>query len=265
MPGIARRRRQPRSWSAPGRGRCAPRPPRARRARARRRAAPARSKDCSSGGPPARSVAASGGTSTGRSRRRGARAGTRSGAGSPPPRSNTISCSTIAQARALNGSGWRRTAGALGAQRGPDQRVVAEALVERAQVVVDAEGEAHARDRRLGPRPSCARGRRTAPRRARSGRRARARARAVHVDQARAARCRGRARARRAATRSGRRKHQGGSTSSRCSISVAVSHAGGRRPGTTRLETISQHLAAAARWSACAAAAERLARRHGGG
>ena len=48
------------------------------------------------------------------------------------------------------------------AHRAPDQRVVAERVVERPQVVVDAGGEAHPRDP-LGAAASVPRGRRTAP------------------------------------------------------------------------------------------------------
>ena len=62
-----------------------------------------------------------------------------------------MSCSQIAQASASKATGRRDDAQPRpAAQRGPDQRVVAKALVERAQVVVDAEREAHPRDRRLG-------------------------------------------------------------------------------------------------------------------
>ena len=61
-----------------------------------------------------------------------------------------MSCSQIAQASASNGSGRRADAQVRArAHRAADQRVVAEALAERAQVVVDAEREAHPRDRLL--------------------------------------------------------------------------------------------------------------------
>ena len=57
-----------------------------------------------------------------------------------------MSCSQIAHASASNGSGRRRTRryGRARTER-PDERVVAEAVVEGAQVVVDAEREAHPR------------------------------------------------------------------------------------------------------------------------
>ena len=59
-----------------------------------------------------------------------------------------MSCSQIAQASASKATGRRDDAQPRpAAQRRPDQRVVAKALVERAQVVVDAEREAHPRDR----------------------------------------------------------------------------------------------------------------------
>ena len=81
----------------------------------------------------------------------GARGGRRSAAGSTNARVVSMSCSVIAQASASNGSG-RRRARSHGARRttGADERVGAEALVERPQVVVDAEREAHPRDRLLG-------------------------------------------------------------------------------------------------------------------
>ena len=63
-------------------------------------------------------------------------------------RTNSISCSVIAQASASNGSGRRRDAHPRpGAHGRADQRIVAEALVEGAQVVVDAQREPHPLDR----------------------------------------------------------------------------------------------------------------------
>ena len=67
----------------------------------------------------------------------------------PAAREYSISCSQIAHASASNGSG-RRVGRSHGVRRttGADQRVVAEARVERREVVVDAEREAHALERR---------------------------------------------------------------------------------------------------------------------
>ena len=66
-------------------------------------------------------------------------------------RSASMSCSQIAHASASNGSGRRMTrrCGRARTER-PDERIGAEAVVERAQVVVDAEREAHALQRLLG-------------------------------------------------------------------------------------------------------------------
>ena len=66
-------------------------------------------------------------------------------------RSASMSCSQIAHASASNGSGRRMTrrCGRARTER-PDERIGAEAVVERAQVVVDAEREAHALQGLLG-------------------------------------------------------------------------------------------------------------------
>ena len=78
-------------------------------------------------------------------------------------RSNSISCSVIAHASASHGAGAAVDAQVRVARAPPaDHRVAGEALVERPQVVVDAGGEAHPLDRRLGRRPARPRGPRTA-------------------------------------------------------------------------------------------------------
>ena len=62
-------------------------------------------------------------------------------------RGMSISCSVIDHISVSHGSGLRRTRShGSRADRAADQRVVAEALVERQQVVVDPDGEAHPRD-----------------------------------------------------------------------------------------------------------------------
>ena len=69
----------------------------------------------------------------------------------PAARSYSISCSQIAQTSASNGSG--RAADPqprIGPDRGADQRIKAEALVERPQVLVDPEGGAHPLDPPFG-------------------------------------------------------------------------------------------------------------------
>ena len=152
-------------------------PPRARRARARPRAAPARSKDWSNAGAVAASTAGAGRSRRAavdcrpvRPQRRPSAATTRRSIAAA--RSNSISCSQIAQASASNGSGRRstRSHGRRRTER-PDQRVAQEAPAKRAQVVVDAERESHPRDavaRRppgVGARPEQNPvGRRSAPR-----------------------------------------------------------------------------------------------------
>ena len=70
-------------------------------------------------------------------------------------RSSSISCSVIDHASASHGAGAAVDAQVrVGAHRLADHRVAGEALVERPQVVVDAGGEAHALDRRLGRGPA---------------------------------------------------------------------------------------------------------------
>ena len=77
-------------------------------------------------------------------------------------RAPSMSCSQTAHASASNGSGRRRgRSQGLRRRSGPEQRVAPEAAVERAQVVVDAEREAHPLDATAAalpiaaPRPGC--------------------------------------------------------------------------------------------------------------
>ena len=159
MPGIARRRRQPRSWSAARRSTRPAATSRAARISASARVG-ARSKDSSRAGASAGDARPRGGTSR-RPVSRAARPqrARRSARWIAAARSNSISCSVIAHASASNGSGRRRTRSrGSRAHRAADQRVEAEALVERAQVVVDAEREAHPLDRLARPRPVVGRG-----------------------------------------------------------------------------------------------------------
>ena len=153
-PGIARRRRQPRSWSGASRS---TRP--AATSRAARRSASAR--------PAERSQACSSRRRARRQalgRRHVAQAGARAAApqaGHDPAldRRRALELDQLLGDRPgqrLERARGGARAGGARAQRAADQRVEAEALVEGPQVVVDAEREAHARDRlpataRVGP------------------------------------------------------------------------------------------------------------------
>ncbi len=149
MPGIARRRRQPRSWSA---ARRSARP--VATSRAARRSAIARPADrsrlCSSAGAvPARR------SGVGRSRRpvsaqrRPRRATIRRWMTTRAVELDELLADRPGQRLERVGTA-RRAQPRAAPQRRADQRVEPEALVERAQVVVDAEREAHPRDRLLG-------------------------------------------------------------------------------------------------------------------
>ena len=112
-------------------------------------------------------------------------------------RSSSISCSVIAHASVSHGAGRRRTRSVrVRAHRAADHRVVAEALVERPQVVVDAGREAHPLDRRRGRRLGSPRGPRTARGRGAGWATADQHRLAVDVQQPHAARRRGGAAAR---------------------------------------------------------------------
>ena len=230
------------------------RPPRARPARARGRAAPRGRRTAAAASRPRASVAASGGNH-------------RPVSASRRPSRNTIRRADrrrLAEQDLLldDGPGQgdervglaERTEGALGAQRGPDERVVAEARVERPQVVVDGEGEAHAPDGRPGRGPRvCAGadqhlvGRVWATRMCTGSCSSPGTRRCSTVPRARASPS--------GLERSGKRKHQGGSISSRCSITSRLTRWTSTR--NDRLETICQHLAAAA--GGALAPAQRLA------
>ncbi len=146
-----------------------------------------------------------------------------------------MSCSVTAQASASNGLGPAQRAQPRRARArvGADERVEAEALVERPQVVVDAEREAHPRDPLLAQRPPAPP---RAPRttRACAGWAARDHDRlALDVDAAaRAPRC-GSAWSRPSPPWRGRRNGHGGRISARRSITggtLRLPSAGGR-PG----------------------------------
>ena len=182
MPGIARSRRQPRSWSG---ARRSTRPLATSRAALdqRQRAAGAEVERLQQRRRRARER-----RGVGRSRRplRGQRRPRRPTIrrSIATARRNSISCSQIAQASASNGSRPPPDAQVRPrAQRGPDERVVAEGVPERAQVVVDrrarsacgrSPASATARPVARARRPRDLR-RKTTRSRARLGRRARRR------------------------------------------------------------------------------------------
>ena len=127
-----------------------PRRPRGRRAAGR---SPARRSGPATAAGPARCRPASRRRAgrAGRWSRSAGRGGRRSAAGSAAARSNSMSCSQMAHASASKGSGRRIDAQMRPrAHRAPDHGIGAEALVEGAQVVVDAEREAHAPQGLLG-------------------------------------------------------------------------------------------------------------------
>ncbi len=177
MPRIARRRRQPRSWSASCRS-TRPGSPPARSARARSPAWP-RGRATRAAPAPGR-----------RGRRRPARRAGRCTAQRRPSReisrrwiaaarSDSISCSQIAQASASNGCGrpvTRRPG--VGADRDPDQRIEAKPLVERPQRSWSTPSAWRIRSiPHSAAARSIAPARRTAPARRRAARRGRAPAR----------------------------------------------------------------------------------------
>ena len=228
MPGMARSRRHPRSWSAAMRSTRPRATSRAARTMATERPALSPHASRRAGATPA--IVSALGTS-----RRPV-----SGQRRPRPKTTrrwiaaarglSISCSQIAHARASNGSGRRRTR-SHGARRSarPMQRVPAEALVERTQVVVDAEGEAHALDTLPGGLAESARARRRRPAPAGAGRRARRRPPPPRGSAARARR--------RAAAPSRRaRRTTAGGRATRGRTSTRSSHAGprGRATGASR-------------------------------